>query len=196
MDPRGARLDAEGMFRPISPKQVQELDPSSTPESRLDPPPRAIVTRAGEQALRQTLADLRHELDVEYAERLKQARAFGEAGGNDDYLQILEEEAILAYRVARLRELLERATVFDDADAGEGVAAIGTTIDVEDLTSREPRQLRLIGDYEPLSADGVSISSPVGQALLGHSAGDEVEIVPPNGRVRRLRIAAVRATGR
>jgi transcription elongation factor GreA len=178
------------MFRATAPEQEQELAPGSAVESRLDPPPRAIVTRAGERALRQSLERLRHQLDVEYAERLKQARAFGEAGGNDEYLQILEEVAVLAYRVSRLKELLEQATVVDDSGAGEGVAAIGTAIEVEDLPSGELHRLRLVGDYEPLSADGVSVSSPVGRALMGHAAGDEVEVELPNARMRKLKIVA------
>jgi transcription elongation factor GreA len=158
------------------------------------PPPRAIVTRAGENASRATLMRLRHQLDVEFAERLKQAHAFGETSGNDDYLQILEEEeAVLAYRVSRLETLLDCATVVDHPVGTEGAVAIGTTVEVEDLASGRLGEHRLGGDYEPSSAD-VSVSSPVGQALIGRAAGDEVDVKLPNGRVRKLKIVAVRAS--
>lgn len=157
------------------------------------PPPRAIVTRAGENALRATLMRLRHQLDVEFAERLKQAHAFGETSGNDDYLQILEEEAVLAYRVSRLETLLDCATVVDHSVGTEGAVAIGTTVEVEDLASGMLSEHRLGGDYEPSSAD-VSVSSPVGQALIGRAAGDDVDVKLPNGRVRKLKIVAVRAS--
>ena len=55
-----------------------------------------IITRVAERALRVELDRRRHELEVEFAARLREARTFGAAGGNDDYLQIKEEEAVLA----------------------------------------------------------------------------------------------------
>ena len=71
----------------------------------------AVLTREGERALRATLRRLNHELSVEFASRLSQARTFGEIAGNDDYLQTLEEEGVLRSRIARLEGLLESATV-------------------------------------------------------------------------------------
>jgi transcription elongation factor GreA len=134
-------------------------------------------------------------LSVEFAARLSQARTFGEIAGNDDYLQTLEEEAVLRSRIARLEGLLESATVVADSPR-TGTVAIGTTVQVEDLASRVVQEHRLIGDYEELRPDAVSASSPVGRALTEHSAGDEVEVELPNGRRRSLRILAVEPSPR
>jgi transcription elongation factor GreA len=159
------------------------------------PQPRAMVTREGEQALRATVQRLRHQLDVEFAARLHEARGFGEIGGNDDYLQTIEEQAVLAARISRLQRLLDSATVVEQQPAGSGAAAVGTIVELTDLASGAIQELRLIGDYESLEADAVSASSPVGQAVIGQSPGDEVEVTLPHGRGRRLRILSVRAAG-
>jgi transcription elongation factor GreA len=157
------------------------------------PQPGAIITRGGQQALRATVQRLRHQLDVEFAARLHEARGFGEIGGNDDYLQTIEEQAVLAARISRLQRLLDSATVVEQQPAGSGAAAVGTTVEVKDLATGATHEHRLIGDYESRDDNAVSASSPVGRALIGHSPGNEVEVKLPHGRARMLRVLSVRA---
>jgi transcription elongation factor GreA len=146
--------------------------------------------------LRATLRGLHQQLNVEFSARLRHARTFGEIAGNDDYLQTIEEEAVLRSRIARLEGLLDSATVVSESPQTSGAVAIGTTVQVEDLTSRAVQEHRLVGDYEELGADAVSASSPIGRALTRHSPGDEVEVELPNGRSRSLRILAVEPSAR
>ena len=166
--------------------------PSVSP-STLDAP-RAIVTVDGERALHEELDRLRLELEVEYPQRLRQAREFGE-GGNDDYLQIKEEEAVLRSRIARLQGLIDAATVSEQR-LDKGVVGIGTLVEVEDARTGRRAVHRLIGTFAPQEPGDVSASSPVGQALFGRSVGDSVEVELPGGRRRKLRVVAVRAAGR
>jgi transcription elongation factor GreA len=156
----------------------------------------AVLTLEGECALRATLQRLRQQLNVEFAPRLRLARTFGEIAGNDDYLQTIEEEAVLRSRIARLEGLLDAATTVSASPQPSGAVAIGTTVRVEDLASGVVQEHRLIGDYEGPGADGVSASSPVGRALATRSPGDEVEVTLPNGRSRSLRILAVEPSAR
>lgn len=159
------------------------------------PSPRALITAEGERALRATLERLRHQLEVEFAGRMRDDRGYGEIAGNDEYLQTLEEASVIASRIVGLERLLESATVVPEPLASSGTAAVGTTVEVEDISSGAVGEHRLIGDYEELRPDAVSASSPVGQALMGRSAGDEVEVRLPNGKTRTLRILAVRPSG-
>jgi transcription elongation factor GreA len=125
------------------------------------------------------------------AERLREARAFGAPAKNDEYLQIQEEEIILAIRAARLDELLERAQVVGD-DTHDGSAAIGTLVEVQDSESGELKEHELVGGHEGLRANAASAASPIGQALLGREAGEIVEVHPPKGGIQRLEIIRVR----
>jgi transcription elongation GreA/GreB family factor len=153
----------------------------------------ATITREGERQLQARAQRLRHQLDVEFAARLNEARGFGEIGGNDDYLQTLEERAVLASRLARLQRLLDAATVVDRESAKSETVAVGSVVEVEDLAARDVHEHRLVGDYEALDGDGVSASSPVGRALIGQPPGVVVEVELPHGRARTLRILNVRA---
>jgi transcription elongation factor GreA len=164
-----------------------ETPPYVSPSTPLDVS-RAIITPDGELALREELDRLQLELDVEYPDRLRQAREFGDGGNNDDYLQIKEEEAVLRSRIA--------ATVSDSRPSDNGVIGIGTVVEAEDPRTGRRTTHRLIGSFAPQEAGDVSASSPVGQALLGRSAGDSGEVELPDGRKKELRIVAVNGAGR
>jgi transcription elongation factor GreA len=150
-----------------------------------------ILTRERERELQQEIERIRHELDVEFANRLREARAFGETGQNDDYLQIKEEEAVVSFRLHRLRSLLQSARVRDDSSETPDSITLGSTVAVTNLDTRTRRSHRITGAYEPLRAGEVSISSPVGQALMGRRENDEVAIAMPTGAVVRLRVDKV-----
>jgi transcription elongation factor GreA len=169
------------------------LNASNVDSSAIPAP--AVLTSETERGLRATLRRLHRQLSVEFAARLSQARTFGEIAGNDDYLQTLEEEAVLKSRIARLEGILESATVVSDSPRIGGIA-IGSTVRVEDLTSGAVQEHRLVGDYEEPRADTVSASSPVGRALTARSPGDEVEVELPNGKTRWLRILGVEPSAR
>jgi transcription elongation factor GreA len=154
-------------------------------------PPTAIITREGARALQARVQRLRHQLDVEFADRLNEARGYGEIGGNDDYLQALEEQAVLTSRLSRLQQLLDSATVVEQEPA-RNAAAVGTVVEVQDRSSAAVRRCRLVGDYESREGDTVSASSPVGRALIGCRSGDEVEVELPRGRTQQLRVLSVR----
>jgi transcription elongation factor GreA len=155
--------------------------------------PRAIITPDGERALRQELDLLRLELNVEYPDRLRQAREFGDAGNNDDHLQIKEEEEVLRSRIARLEALIDGATVSEGKRSDGETIGIGALVEIENARGGRRATHRLIGSFASREPGDVSASSPVGRALLGRSPGDAVEVELPNGRRRKLRIVAVDA---
>lgn len=181
------------------PTPTQELLPDaerSTKGVLPLPRPQAILSRDGERALREEMDRLRHQLDVEFAGRLRQARAFGQSSENDDYLQIKEEEAVLASRIARLQTLIETATVVDPPRLTQKSVTVGSVVEVEDLDSGSVGEHRISGGFERLARGGISVCSPVGAALIGRAIGDEVEASLPGGRVRRLKISAIRTRPR
>jgi transcription elongation factor GreA len=165
-----------------------------TPQRRpLEPVARAIITIDGKRMLGAELSRLRHQLEVEFPERLRDARDFGEIDENDDYLQIKEEEAVLASRIERLQLLLDSATVVDRPARGTRAVSIGSVVQVEDVASGEIREHRLAGGYERLGVNEVSANSPIGRALFGRAIGERVAVALPDGRQRTLKITAVRA---
>jgi transcription elongation factor GreA len=170
--------------------------PVATPASPLDraiASGRPILTTDHERSLRDELDRLRHRLEVEFTERLREARPFGSAESNDDYLQIKEEEAVLAAGISQIAMLLEAAIVLDAAEVDDDVVTLGSVVEVHDRTRRRRQKLRLVGGHEPLTSGVASVGSPVGQALMGRRPGDIVDVALPNGHQRKLEIIAVEA---
>jgi transcription elongation factor GreA len=155
-------------------------------------PPRTIITRDGERALRAELELLRRELGGGLAERLREARAFGAPATNDEYLQIQEEEVVMAVRAARLDELLQRAEVVDGSSL-EGRVAVGTVVSVKDIESGKLEEHEIVGGHEGPRANAASASSPIGEALIDRTIGAVVEVHLPKGRRRRLQILQIRS---
>jgi transcription elongation factor GreA len=168
------------------------LHGSRQPERQPRPAARALITREGERALSGELARLRQQLGVEFPQRLREALSFGEAQKNDDYLQAKEEEAVVASRLRQLETVLAAAEVVEAPQRTDGRVTVGSTVQVEDLASGRTSEHLLAGTHERLAPTDVSANSPIGQALLGREAEDEVSVDLPSGRSVDLRISSVR----
>jgi transcription elongation factor GreA len=149
------------------------------------------MTAHGLAALRNHLEGLRRERDHEVRERLEAARGSGE----DEYLAIKEEEAVLAARIANLEDLLARASVADAGAGGHTVVGIGATVSVEFLASGATARLRIVGAHEPLRSQTASTASPIGQALLGKEPGEIVQFELPSGKAQSLRVLGITGAG-
>jgi len=179
----------------IMPTGRDPINPTD-PTGHRQPAPAAIpailLTREGERELRAKLAALREVIDVELPRRLRSAREFGDATGNDDYLQILEEEAVASARMRALAEVLAAARIVEGGAGSANVVAVGSTVTIR--TAGRMVSRRLVGAYEA-AGDAVSASSPIGRAVLGRSPGDRVLVELPNGAEQEIEIVAVIASG-
>ena len=171
------------------------LRPDTIAERASQPPaPTAILlTREGERELRAKLEALQEEIRVELPRRMRSIREFGEATENDDYLQLLEEEAVVNARVRALTEVLAAARIVDAGDAATDVVGLGMTVTIR--AGGKEMERRLVGAYEAVDGDSVSASTPIGQAIFGRSVGDEVVVELPNGTEQTLEIVAVAIPG-
>jgi transcription elongation factor GreA len=155
----------------------------------------ALMTAATLDDLRDELERLRARTRVEIAQQLREARAFGAGSNNDEFHAVREEQLVLEARIAALEETVARAAVVDPGDVERGVVVIGSTVLVEDLDSGAVSQYRLASAHHSLGPDTISAASPIGQALIGATAGAIVRVDLPNGRSRTVRLADVTNDG-
>jgi transcription elongation factor GreA len=148
------------------------------------------LSQAGLQAREQELDQLRAFKRDDFARRLRDARSYGEPGGNDEYLATREDEAIIDARIAARQAMLAQASVVEH-HGRPGVVGLGSVVTVDETSNAAGARYRLVGSHEARAPGDVSIGSPVGQALLGRRAGDTVAVPLPDGRMRGLRIASV-----
>jgi transcription elongation factor GreA len=141
------------------------------------------LTQAQKEQLEAELAELEGPRRAAIVEAIKTARGFGDLSENFEYHAAKNEQGLLERRIRLLRDRLTRAVVVDEEAAADGSVTVGSKVELEDEQGG-----RL--EVEISSVGGVSPDSPVGRALLGAKAGDEVEIDAPSG-AWRARILSV-----
>lgn len=149
-----------------------------------------LVTAATHAALVGELAALTHRARTEIAERLRDARTYGDDSNNDEFHALQEERMVLEARIALLENTLARAVIVDPDEAATGVATIGSTVTLEDLATGKRSRYRVAGAHAARGRDAVSAASPMGQALLGAAPGDEVTFELPSGKQPTVRLIA------
>ena len=140
------------------------------------------MTAAQKEQLEAELAELEGPKRAAAVEAIKTARAFGDLSENFEYHAAKNEQGLLEMRIRMLRDRLTRAVLVDE-DADTSVVGVGSKVELEDEQGGRM-------EVEISSVGGVSPDSPVGRALIGRQAGDEVDIDAPKG-AWRARIISV-----
>jgi len=153
-----------------------------------------ILTPEGLEKLKQEIEYLSGEKRREVAERIKEAREFGDISENSEYDDAKNEQMMLEARIASLEEKLRSATVIDQSELDTNVVRVGVTVDVQDTEGGKKDTFMIVGSTEAdpsASPKRLSNESPVGKALLGRKKGDTVDVTLPSGKVRQLKIAKI-----
>ena len=135
------------------------------------------LTQAQKAQLESELAELEGPRRAAVVEAIKTARGFGDLSENFEYHAAKNDQGLLERRITLLRDRLTRAVIVDEQAAASGPVAVGSKVELED---EHGQRMAL----EISSVGGVSPDSPVGRALMGAKAGDEVEIDAPSGAWR------------
>jgi len=141
-----------------------------------------FLTAEGYKKLADELEHLRTAGREQIANKIKEARSFGDLSENAEYDEAMNEQAIMEAKISRLEEELKNAQILDDEDVRTDVIGVGSLVKVYDRTYEEELEFQLIGKAQANPDEKrVSDESPIGKALLGHAAGDLVEVETPGG---------------
>ncbi|HMK09518.1 MAG TPA: transcription elongation factor GreA [Anaerolineales bacterium] len=141
------------------------------------------VTPEGLKKLEEELEHLRTVKRQEVAQRLHEAMEDGELIENAEYEAAKNEQAFVEGRILELEHMLAQAQVIEPGRS-TGVVGIGSTVVVQE-NSKPAETYTIVGAAEANPRDGlISNESPLGQALLDHKAGDDVEFRAPAGTLR------------
>lgn len=144
-----------------------------------------LLTSEGLKALQDELEYLKTVTRNEIAEKIKIARGFGDLSENSEYDEAKNEQAKIEARIVELEAMLKNAKVIDDMDIAEGTITIGCTVKLYDCEFKEEIVYTIVGSAEsdPLEFK-ISDESPIGAALIGHVAGDEVTVLCDAGHLK------------
>ena len=157
-------------------------------------PKEVVVTHEGYKKLEQELDNLRTVKRKEVADKIKVARGYGDLSENAEYDAAKEEQAIVEARIADLEATLKVARIIDDNDLSQDTVSIGMRVKILAVgdDEDEAEEYDITGSTEAdMDYNRISDESPVGAALVGHKAGDEVAVTLPNGNIIDYKILAV-----
>jgi transcription elongation factor GreA len=141
------------------------------------------ISREGFLRLDKELARLKKERP-EIIEAIKNARDEGDLKENAGYDAARERQSMLESRISYLESRIAQFNVIDLDTLSGDKAIFGATVTVEDVETGERKTFTLLGPDEADYASGsVSVHSPVGSAMLGKEAGDEITVDAPRGRL-------------
>ncbi|MBQ1597941.1 MAG: transcription elongation factor GreA [Lachnospiraceae bacterium] len=152
-----------------------------------------LMTREGLKKLEDELSDLKENKRKEISKKIGEAREQGDLSENAEYDAAKDEQGKIEDRISEIEEILKHAEVADEDD-GTGRINIGYTVKLLDLEYNDELTYKLVGSTETDSLNGkISNESPVGHALIGHVAGDTVEVETEAGTFQYKILEASRA---
>ena len=157
-------------------------------------PRETVLTPEGLEDLKAKLENLSTVRRREVAERIKEAREFGDISENSEYDDAKNEQMMLEKQIAEIEERLRSARIIDEGDVSTDVVSVGSTVHVKDQKTDKSVKYRIVGSSEANpSEQKLSNESPVGRALLGHKRGETVKVPVPRGPARQLKITKIEA---
>ena len=143
-----------------------------------------FLTQDGYNRLQEELNFLRNKRRPEVAERIRQAKEFGDINENAEYDDAKNEQGFVEGRILLLEKLLRNASIIEGQHA-KGIVEVGSTVKVHDEYGDE--SFTIVGSAEAEPTKGrISMESPVGKALLGRRVGDDVTVTTPGGLSKML----------
>ncbi|MFC1632489.1 transcription elongation factor GreA [Candidatus Omnitrophota bacterium] len=148
--------------------------------------PGNYLSREGYEKLREELEHLTRAKRRQLAKEIGQAREKGDLKENAEYHAAKEAQAFNEAKIAELQHKLSESQILDDdANIPKDQALIGATVKLKDLAADKKLSYTLVAELEADFSQGkISVTSPVGRGLLGHKAGETVEIKIPAGTLK------------
>jgi transcription elongation factor GreA len=135
-----------------------------------------------------------YKLKVEVQERIHKAANLGDLSENAEYHFAKEENRRIERELANLQDKLRNVAVVSNEHVPEDMVFLGHTVKLIDLSDDTEQLVRLVGEAQPPSADSevlpVSVTSPMGDALLKARVGDTIKVRAPRGTME-FRVAEI-----
>ena len=144
-----------------------------------------ILTPDGFKKLQEEIEFLSTDKRRDIANRIREAREFGDIAENAEYDSAKNEQAHLEARIALLEERLANARVITKKEIKSGEVSIGTKVRLRDVGANKTIEYHIVGSAEADPAENkLSNESPVGKAIMGRKKGETVEVAAPRGKLK------------
>ncbi len=149
------------------------------------------MTTKGYQSLVEELKRLKSVERPKNMREIEEARGHGDLSENAEFHAAKDRQSLLDLQIREVEDKLARAQVIEVSKLSGDKVVFGATVALTDGDTGDKVIYQIVGDHEAEPKNGkISISSPVAQALIGKSEGDEVQVRTPTG-VRSFEILSV-----
>jgi len=116
---------------------------------------------------------------------IAEAREKGDLRENAEYDAAKEAQGILEAKIAKLEIMVHSARIVDESQIDTSKVSVLTKVTFTNMTTKKKSTFQLVAEKEANLKEGkLSVSSPIGQGLLGKAVGDVAEVVVPNGKMK------------
>jgi len=151
-----------------------------------------LLTAKGLEELESELDHLVTVRRKEVAEKIKEARSYGDLSENAEYDAALDEQADVESRIQSLEEKIRKAKIIDESEVDADTVSVGKTVRVKNMKLKEEAEYTIVGATEADPFEGrISNECAVGRALIGHKIGQTVEIEVYEGEKVKFKILDV-----
>ena len=141
---------------------------------------RVPMTKEGYRKLQEELEKLLKVERPKNIQAIAEARAHGDLSENAEYHAAKEKQAFMEGRIQELQSKLSLAEIIDPSKINQSKIAFGAKVKVLDVAADEEYFFKLVGaDEADVKGGTISVTSPVGRALLGKEVGDTAVIKAP-----------------
>ena len=143
-----------------------------------------IMSREGLKKMEEELEILKTVKRREVADRIKQAREFGDISENSEYEDAKNEQALIEGTIMSMEKQLRNVKILEDTVVTSDVVSVGATVTIKNVATGDSFVYTIVGSVEadPFK-NKISNESPVGKGILGHAKGEQVEVQIPAGTV-------------
>ena len=155
-----------------------------------------LLTREGLEKIKEEYETAVSVTRAEVAERIKEARSFGDLSENAEYDAAKEEQAQVEAEILEIENKLRYGKIIDKKDLDTSAVSVGCHVKLRDLDYDDEFEYQIVGATDSDPTKGIiSNESPVGKALIGKKVGDKVNVILPqnNNATIRLEVLKIRA---
>jgi transcription elongation factor GreA len=144
---------------------------------------RVPVTKEGYEALKKELENLKKVERPQNIKAIEEARAHGDLSENAEFAAAKDRQGFIEGRISELQYKLANADVIVPEKLNKDKAVFGSRVLLENIETGESVEYQLVGsDESDIEKGRISVSSPLGRAILGKKAGDELSFQVPGGK--------------
>ena len=145
----------------------------------------SYYTAEGLKKLRVELENMEHTERPRVTLEIADARDKGDLSENAEYHAAKEEQSMLEYKIAQLKDTLSKARLIDESLLDTSKVLALSIVKIRNIDNKMEFDYTLVADaVSDLSQGKLSVSSPIGHGLLGKEVGDIAEIETPSGVVK------------